>query len=78
MTDFTNTEPMIVLVTGGTGLFGKGIESVINEEPKSNETWIFLSSKEGDLRDRAATFAVFEKYNPTHCIHLAALVGMNL
>lgn len=49
--------PAVVLVTGGTGLVGKAIQHVINEEPigsrfgrKEGETWIFASSQDGDLR----------------------------
>jgi GDP-L-fucose synthase len=49
--------PDVVLVTGGTGLVGKGIDYIINTEPegsrfgkKPGETWIFASSSEGDLR----------------------------
>merc|ERR1711968_166547 len=37
--------------------------------------WVFLSSKDGDLRDRKATEAIFERVRPTHVIHLAAMVG---
>jgi GDP-L-fucose synthase len=40
-----------------------------------DERWIFLSSKDGDLRDLAACQAIFAKYRPTHVIHLAAFVG---
>ena len=47
----------IVLVTGGSGLVGKAIEDVINTElvnsrfgKLQNETWVFLTSKDGDLR----------------------------
>ena len=47
----------VVLVTGGSGLVGKAIEHVINTEPegsrfgkKPGETWIFASSKDGDLK----------------------------
>ena len=47
----------IILVTGGSGLVGKAIEHVINTEPegsrfgkKPGETWIFASSKDGDLK----------------------------
>jgi GDP-L-fucose synthase len=47
----------VILVTGGTGLVGKGIQYIIETEPegsrfgkKSGETWIFASSSEGDLR----------------------------
>jgi len=64
----------VVLVTGGTGLVGKAIQHIIENEQKG-EQWIFLSSKDGDLRDLAQTRAIFEKYHPTHVIHLAAFVG---
>ncbi|KAF8645660.1 hypothetical protein AX16_007656 [Volvariella volvacea WC 439] len=71
-----------ILVTGGTGLVGKAIEHVINTEPEGSrygkrpgETWIFSSSADGDLRDPQQTKALYEKYKPTHVIHLAALVG---
>lgn len=71
----------VVLVTGGSGLVGQAIKTVIEEEKKiggehiSNETWIFCGSKDGDLRDKAQTTALFAKYRPTHVIHLAAMVG---
>lgn len=39
-----------VLVTGGNGLVGKGIQEVIETEREANEEWIFISSKDGDLR----------------------------
>ncbi|THV02165.1 NAD(P)-binding protein [Dendrothele bispora CBS 962.96] len=72
----------VILVTGGSGLVGQAIKHVIENEPvgsrfgkKENETWIFASSSEGDLRDPAQTRKLFDKYKPTHVIHLAALVG---
>ncbi|EAU83911.2 GDP-L-fucose synthetase [Coprinopsis cinerea okayama7 len=72
----------VILVTGGTGLVGSAIKHVIETEPensrfgkRSGETWVFASSSEGDLRDPAQTRKLYEKYNPTHVIHLAALVG---
>jgi len=65
-----------ILVTGGTGLYGKAIEAVISkDEQAKDETWVFLSSKDGNLVDRAAVDAIFEKHKPTHVIHLAAKVG---
>lgn len=42
--------PKVVLVTGGTGLVGKAIETVVKEEDKPNEKWIFIGSKDCDLR----------------------------
>jgi GDP-L-fucose synthase len=63
------------LVTGGTGLVGKAIESVVKEDGVANESWYFASSKDADLRDRASTKAMFDRIKPTHVIHLAAMVG---
>lgn len=48
----------ICLVTGGTGLVGRALQYVIETEPvgsrygkqDESEEWIFLSSKDGDLR----------------------------
>ncbi|EGO01012.1 hypothetical protein SERLA73DRAFT_179042 [Serpula lacrymans var. lacrymans S7.3] len=72
----------VILVTGGTGLVGKAIQHIIDTEPEGsrfgkrpNETWIFANSREADLRDPEETKKLFEKYKPTHVIHLAALVG---
>jgi len=65
----------VILVTGGTGLVGSGLKTVIKSENRDNEVWIFLSSKETDLCDYNSTKKLFEKYKPTHVIHLAAMVG---
>ncbi|PAV17862.1 GDP-L-fucose synthetase [Pyrrhoderma noxium] len=72
----------VVLVTGGNGLVGRAIKEVAlnpNTEPAfraaDDETWVFVSSKDGDLRDPAQTEKLFETYKPTHIIHLAAIVG---
>lgn len=74
-----SSEESVIIVTGGSGLVGKAIEAVINSEEEkknhANEKWIFLGSKDGDLRDAAQTEAIFQKYKPTHVIHLAAFVG---
>ena len=70
--------PRTILVTGGTGLVGKAVAAYVagaGAADAAGETWVFLSSKDADLRDRAATFAVFAKHKPTHVIHLAAFVG---
>jgi hypothetical protein len=50
---YPGNKKRVVMVTGGTGLVGKGIEEFISEcpEAKANESWIFLSSKDGDLCD---------------------------
>jgi len=64
----------VVLVTGGTGLVGKGIQAHLTEHPTTDK-WIFLSAKDGDLRKLEDTVQIFQKYKPTHVIHLAAMVG---
>lgn len=44
------SEQKIIIVTGGSGLVGKALEEVVaHEENRSDETWIFLSSRDGDL-----------------------------
>merc|ERR1712048_921022 len=68
-------EKKVILVTGGTGLVGRGIQAVVEKDSKEDEQWIFLSSKDADLMSEQETVALFEKYKPTHVIHLAALVG---
>lgn len=66
----------VIMVTGGSGLVGSGIRSHVETTDKvEGEEWVYLSSKDGDLRDRKDTEAIFEKYKPTHVIHLAAKVG---
>ncbi|CAK1541232.1 unnamed protein product [Leptosia nina] len=73
-------EEIVVLVTGGSGLVGQGIKSIIEDERQldpntQKEQWIFCGSKDADLRNKTETEALFEKYKPTHVIHLAAMVG---
>lgn len=44
------SEKRVVLVTGGTGLVGKGIELALKEIGQDpNDTFVFLSSKDGDI-----------------------------
>ena len=49
-------ERTIILVTGGSGLVGEAVKHVVNKETDPrfsalpNEQWIFLTSKDGDLR----------------------------
>jgi len=64
----------VVLVTGGTGLVGKGIEAHLAHRG-TEDKWIYLGSKNGDLRKLEDTRKIFEQYKPTHVIHLAAMVG---
>jgi GDP-L-fucose synthase len=70
-----DTKEKVVLVTGGTGLVGAAIKAYIDETAPTNERWIFLGSRDGDLRDRQSTESIFQLHKPTHVIHLAAKVG---
>lgn len=38
-----------VLVTGGSGMVGQSIATVIKSENPENEQWIFVGSKDADL-----------------------------
>jgi len=64
-----------ILVTGGSGLVGSGVKKVLADNPCPGEEWIFLTSKDADLRDRDAVRELFKKHKPTHVLHLAACVG---
>lgn len=42
--------PMKVLVTGGTGLVGQAIWTVVSEQTSDADEWVFVGSKEADLK----------------------------
>ncbi|CAG9770853.1 unnamed protein product [Ceutorhynchus assimilis] len=65
----------VILVTGGAGLVGKAIQTIVEQEGREDEKWIFVCSKDADLCDFNATKQLFQKHKPTHVIHLAAMVG---
>ena len=46
---FRKMEKKVILVTGGSGLVGKGIQTVLETEKREGEEWVFLSSKDGNL-----------------------------
>lgn len=73
-----SAEKKVIVVTGGSGLVGRAIKEVVEEHglKQEGEEWIFLASKDADLTNIAETEEkVFQKYQPTHIIHLAAMVG---
>ncbi len=63
---------MIILVTGGTGLVGHALNNFVD---KSKHKYIFLSSKDCNLKDYNKTHSLFELMKPDIVIHLAACVG---
>ncbi|KAL7672668.1 hypothetical protein ACOME3_007551 [Neoechinorhynchus agilis] len=76
-----STDPNNVLVTGGTGLIGKAIQSVVSDTRfAASQTWYFLSSKDCDLTNQHDTHELMKCYyappfNVRSVIHLAAHVG---
>ena len=59
---------MKILVTGGKGMVGKHLQEILPEA-------VYIGSRDYDLRDWLDVEKLFETYNPTHVIHLAAKVG---
>lgn len=44
------SEKKVILVTGGSGLVGQAIKNVVEQDPREDESYIFLSSKDADLK----------------------------
>jgi GDP-L-fucose synthase len=63
-----------ILVTGGTGLVGNGIQSVSKDYLDKYE-FVYVSSKQYDISNMTDTVKMFEDIKPSHVIHLAACVG---
>ena len=45
-----SSEKKIILVTGGSGLVGQAIKRISELDQKDDEQFIFLSSKDADLK----------------------------
>ena len=63
---------MKILVTGGTGLIGNGIQQI---HQMYNHDFCFISSSNCDLLNLTQVKQLFEKEKPDYVIHLAACVG---
>ena len=66
---------MKILVTGGYGLVGRSLQKVVCTSSNTNHEFIFLSSKDGDLRDLDAVDYLFKEHLPDVVVHLASCVG---
>lgn len=64
---------MKILVTGGSGMIGNTLKDIVRYN--NPDEWIFLSSKDCDLRIRDDVEKLFERIKPDQVIHLAANVG---
>jgi perosamine synthetase len=63
-----------ILVTGGSGLVGKSLKSLVDKSEYSKKTWIFTSSRDYDLCDPSQTAKLFESRRPSTVVHLAGIV----
>ena len=61
-----------ILVTGGTGLIGKAIQSIQSQYPESE--FVFWNSKDCDLTDENETYSCVQDIESDVIIHLAAIV----
>ncbi len=62
-----------ILVTGGTGMIGKAIQGCVDHS--LNKEYVFMSSKDCDLKNEQDVRDYFSSVCPTTVIHLAARVG---
>jgi nucleoside-diphosphate-sugar epimerase len=51
------------------------LQVVENGGKIANEEWVFIGSRDCDLTDLEQTRKLFQRVQPTHVIHLAAMVG---
>lgn len=69
-----------VLITGGGGLVGNALRTVLEKAMVLDTTlheydFVFLKREHGDLRDYNQVSRLFEAVKPTMVVHLAAKVG---
>lgn len=64
-----------IMVTGGQGMLGHGLQHVVRQEPREGWQFQFVDIEDGDLCDKEATRALFGRVKPAGVIHLAADVG---
>ena len=64
-----------VLVTGASGMLGRHVQDqvrTINPELQADAEWVFVTSKDADLRDKRQVETLFKRHQPTHVLHCAA------
>ncbi|XP_026193362.1 GDP-L-fucose synthase [Cyclospora cayetanensis] len=70
----------VCLVLGGTGLLGKALQATVHAlEEQAGDLegyrFVFVGSRDADLRLWSETQLLFQKHQPSAIIHLAAKVG---
>ena len=63
---------MMILVTGASGMVGRAFQNI---SPPQDHDFVFVGSRDCDLRNRDAILQLFRRVRPSHVIHLAAKVG---
>lgn len=63
---------MKILITGSSGLVGSALKDIYKDD---DNTYIYLSSADGDLRKEDDVKCIFDKHRPDVVVHLAANVG---
>ena len=66
---------MRILVTGGSGLVGRGMRAVQHDEYFAHHDFVFVKSSDYDLLEWSQTRAMVDDIRPDCVIHLAANVG---
>lgn len=66
---------MRILVTGGSGLVGRGMRAVQHDNYFEHHDFVFVRSKDYNLLEWAQTKSMIEDIKPDCVIHLAANVG---
>jgi GDP-L-fucose synthase len=68
-----SSPPFIIVVTGGSGLIGKALQSIQSQFPLYD--FYFLSSKDCNLLSFEETFQTFQDIQPHIILHFGANVG---
>lgn len=66
---------MKFLITGGSGLIGSALKNYVRQLEKTDDEWIFLTSKDCNLLNVDEVYMTFDLFKPDYIIHLAAEVG---
>ncbi len=66
---------MVVLVTGANGQLGQAIQSIVGKHPSID--FVFCTSSELNITDKANCETVFKKYKPQFCINAAAYTAVD-
>ena len=64
-----------ILVTGANGLYGSAVQQIFVNCRKADDQILYVTREICDLQNRESVFKLFHEFQPTHVIHLAAMVG---